>query len=174
MASVVGLNVKVGGDIEATVTRHGAKEAKNGIDVVASIEWLGIRVLAPLIANGIGCVLLLEMAGIFQKERRQLDGGGIGENSSIETAADKDGEPASVVEMGVGEDREIESFGIDGKRVPVAIGKIAGSLKEATIYKKPFASRFDEIFGTGNTACRTEKSKFGHRRAFYTKRLARR
>ena len=49
VSGVVGLDVKVGRNVEATIARHGAKEFEDGIDVVAGIKRNGIGVLAPFL-----------------------------------------------------------------------------------------------------------------------------
>ncbi len=162
VAGVVGLDVKVGRDVEAAVARHGAEEFEDRIDIVGGVERNGIGMLAPLVANGVGGVFFLEVGGIFEEESGELDGGGIGENGFVEATADEDGEPAGVVEMGVSEDGEVERFGIDGKRIPVAILEVAGALEKAAIDEQALASGLDEIFGTGDAASSAKKGEFRH------------
>ena len=162
MSSVIGLDVKVGRDVEPAVARHGSKETKDWIHVITGVEGNRIGMLAPLVANGIGGIFFLEMAGIFEEKRSELDGCGIGEDGLVVTAANKDWEPAGVVEVRMGKDGEVKSLRIDGKRVPVSVGEIARALEKTAIDKKTFASRFDKILGTGNTTCCAEKSEFGH------------
>jgi len=119
-------------------------------------------VLGPIFPLSALGVLFLEVRGILEEDGGEFDGGWIGEDRAAIAVTNEAGKPAGVVEMRVGKDDVIDGCRFDRERLPVALLEIVGALKESAIDKQAFACGFDEIFGTGDTACGAEEGEFWH------------
>ena len=59
---------------------------------------------------------------------------------------------AAVIQMGMGQQHEIDGGGIKAERLGIFLGQLASALVEATIDQNPAAGAFNEVAGTGDAA----------------------
>jgi hypothetical protein len=115
----------------------------------------------------------LQVAGVGQHHRAQVDGGLGGVNGAVKAFFHQPRNPAAVVEMSVGEDD-----GVNGMRrhrciLPIARAPFLGPLEEPAVdqHLHAFASvrivaGIDEVFRPGDSAGSAKKLKIGHELPF--------
>ncbi len=98
--------------------RHGGLDVLRGVErddrVVHGPPLLGV---APPLE---GRVLFLDVRGVHERDGQDVGRGGRRQDRSGEALGDETGNEAAVVQVGMGEEKEIDVLGRDGKGVPVA------------------------------------------------------
>jgi hypothetical protein len=79
---------------------------------------------------------------------------------ALETERNQPRQQAGMVDVGVGEDDEIDAARIEVKGAVVFGARLAAALEHPAIHQKTHAVGFQQIAGTGHLACRAEKSQF--------------
>ena len=97
---------------------------------VVGLDLVGVALLPARLALG---ELLVEVPGVEQDERRELDGAGGRMDRPIEPGLDQQREEAAVVEVGVGQDDRVELRGVEAERDPVADGLVGAALEHPAV-----------------------------------------
>ena len=99
------------------------------------------------------CFFFLQVAGVRQDYRAQIDGGGCGVDPSFETLAGQPRDPATVVKMSVRQDHGVNFVRRNRSIFPVAFTPFLGSLKQAAVdehlqslFAGGIVARVDEVF----------------------------
>src|SRR5712672_1467196 len=68
VAGVVRINVKFGADVEGAGAGHGFQGAQDGVDVVGSVEGIGVGVAIVGMILSVASIFFLEVGGVFEEE----------------------------------------------------------------------------------------------------------
>src|SRR5262245_48561651 len=106
------------------------------------------------------------MPGVRQDDAAEVDGRLSGVDGPAEAFFHESGNPAAVIEMGMGEDDGVDGVGGNGCVLPVALAPFFWSLEHAAVDQDLKAGGTvilgaDEMFGAGDGACRAEKLDVG-------------
>src|SRR5579862_2464155 len=103
MACVVGLEMEFGRNIEGAGAGNRLEQAQQRINIGAGEEWLAVGGVAVSGATlGAFGIFFLEVTGVLQGNGGEINSGLIGENGPVVAIANQNGQPATVVQMGVG------------------------------------------------------------------------
>ena len=97
-------------------------------------------------------VFLLQMCGVLQQQRGQLNRRGIGVDGPAIAIFHQTRQPARMVQVRVRQHHVINRLRIDRQRSLVAVAQFVRALKNAAIHQQPFAARFHQILRSGDRA----------------------
>jgi len=103
---------------------------------------------------------LLDMGTVLQHDAEQVAGGRRAENLPGKPGLDQPGQQAGMVDVGVGQQDEIQLFRLVDARIEVAPFDGFIALMHAAVDGKAYGSGVDHVAGTGDGAGRAEKLDF--------------
>ena len=123
----------------------------------------GVKGLGPGSAGALALavfplrVLLLNMGGVQQHDLQQLGGEAGGKNAALETLLDEHGNPAGVVNVGVGYQNVVNGIGGEGK---FAVGDFVPALLEAAVDEDAVSVDLQTVAASGDALVRAVKAEF--------------
>jgi len=99
-------------------------------------------------------LFLLQVSGVEHHQPGQFARGGGGDDLPAKTALDQQRQATAVIEMGVGQEQEIDGGGFETERFRILLLEFASSLVEAAIDEYAATGALDEMTGAGDTAVR--------------------
>ena len=97
-------------------------------------------------------IFLLDMGGVEQNDPCQLVTGGSRDNLSAESTLDEEWQPTAMIEVGMGEEHEIDRSRIETEVLTVLFRQHAPSLIHPTIDQDAPPGGFNEVAGSGHLA----------------------
>ena len=158
----------VEGQRHAVAERHRAlvadadELAQAALGVFLEIEWLDGRqvVFGAVLVEPFG-VLLLDMRAVCQHDLAEVAGGESGVDVAAEALLAEVREIAAVVDVGVGEDHDVDFAGVEVREAAVdLVAFLAVSLIEAAVEEDAGAVDFEQVLGSGGGAGGTAEFEF--------------
>jgi hypothetical protein len=79
-------------------------------------------------------------------------GGRRGDDPSPESLFHQQGQAPAVVQVGMGQEQQVDGGRVETERAPVLLVQLVTALVHATVDQDPSATAFDEVTGAGNLA----------------------
>src|SRR5687768_18547604 len=102
-------------------------------------------------------ILFLQMCRIGQHESAEVRRAGRAVHRSLEPLRDEPWQPSAVVDVGMREDDDIDGFGWNGERSPVAQAEAFESLEQSAIDQDALAVDVQQVLGAGHGTGGSEK-----------------
>jgi len=136
----------------AGLTAEAVEDAQRVDQRVKRLDPVGGQT-APLGDPQVATVLLfLEMRGVEQHDPRQIARRRCGDDLATKAALHQHRDPAAMVEMGVGQQQNVDRGGVEAEILGVGRLQPAAALVEAAIDENPFACGFEQMAGAGDGA----------------------
>ena len=101
-------------------------------------------------------VLLLDVGGVQQHDFQQLGGEAGGEDAALEALLDEHGNPAGVVDVGVGDQDVVDGVGGKGE---FAVGNLVPALLEAAVDEDAGVVDLQTVAASGDALVRAVKAE---------------
>ena len=121
------------GRVERDGLKRGSVAAASSDVYSGSAGWC----LREAALVGEACLFLLDVGGVGQEDRAQLARLAGCEDRAAIAATDQSGEPAGVVDVGVGDDDGVDGGRIDRERLPVRQSVAFGALEQPCVDEHP-------------------------------------
>ncbi len=138
------------------VVRRAAEELQHVHGVEHGVERLAVAVAAApparaaaLLAPG---VLLLQTGRIEHHQPRQLARGAGGDDLAAEAALGEQRQPPAMVEVGMGQEHEVDRRRLEAEGLGIVLGKLAAALEHAAIDEDALAGALDQMARAGDRA----------------------
>ncbi len=125
-----------------------------GLAPVVGLDLVGMPLLPARLALG---ELLVELAGVEQDERRQLDRAGGGVDGAAISALDQQRQQAAVVEMGMGQEDGVEIGRMEGERDAIADRFVRAALEHPAIDEDLCPLGDEQVLRAGDGGRATEE-----------------
>ena len=144
--------------LEILAHGHAADQLEAFFCVGLGVERQGRLVFGEAVAVGKVGVGLLDVAAVGQKNLRQIARGRCGPHLAVKAFLGQQGQVATVVQVGVGEDHRADVVGFHRQRIAVAQSQLFETLEQAAVDEQAFAFVLDQVFGTGHRAGTAQES----------------
>ena len=147
VSCIIGRHMEFRTDVECADARH---RFQSVAAPDRRLRWYssgsGSAMAAPTYSLRVLRVFFLQMRGIFQKNRGQVDRGGIGENRAAIPVLNQHRQPPGVVQVRVREHQHSQSSSDRSAAASGCVPSARRALKYTAIDEQSFARRLDEIF----------------------------
>ena len=104
------------------------------------------------LARAMPRLLLVQMRGIEHHQARQFARRGGGDDLAAEAALDEQRQAPAVVEMGVGQQQEVDCRGVEAEGLGILLIELAPALIHAAVDQDAAAGALDQVAGAGDAA----------------------
>ena len=151
------LNVHAFAQVDELAVLTDDQEVLHPLRVLHGVEGLGPgRSGALALAVFPLCVLLLNVGGVQQHDLQQLGGEAGGEDAALEALLDEHGNPAGVVDVGVGDQDVVDGVGGKGE---FAVGNLVPALLEAAVDENTGVVDLQTVAASGDALVRAVKAE---------------
>ena len=147
-------------DFLAELRRRESRQRFGGIFLGVKRQRGGVLAEAALVREL--RVFFLQVRGVRQDELAQIVRAARAIHRPLKTLRNEPRQPATVVDVRVREDDDVDGFGRNRQRRPVAEAKLLQALKQPAVEQDPPAVNFEEVLGAGDRARSSKKTQRRH------------